>query len=74
MGQRVRDIRKKHGMTLAELGEHIGRSKQWLSELERGNIRLTYDMAVKIAQVFGKTPDIFCPFSPIILVSKYKRS
>ena len=59
MGQRVREVRKENGMTLAELGERIGRSKQWLSELERGNIRLTYDMAVKIAQVFGKTPDIF---------------
>lgn len=48
-------------MTLEELGKKIGKSKQYLSELERGNIRLTYDMAVKIASIFNGTPDIFLP-------------
>ena len=59
MGQRVRKVRQENKMTLVELGSRVGKSKQWLSELERGNIKLTYDMAVKIAKVFGKTPDIF---------------
>lgn len=59
LGQRVRDIRLKHGMTLEELGERLSKSKQYMSELERGNIRLTYEMAVAIADVFGTTPDDF---------------
>ncbi|HHY38837.1 MAG TPA: helix-turn-helix transcriptional regulator [Clostridia bacterium] len=49
-------------MTLAELGRILGKSRQYMSELERGNIRLTYDMALKIARAFGTTPDeIFLP-------------
>lgn len=59
LGQRVRDIRLNHGMTLEELGERLNKSKQYMSELERGNIRLTYEMAVAIADVFGTTPDDF---------------
>lgn len=44
-------------MSLAELGSILGKSRQYMSELERGNIRLTYDMAVKIAQALETTPD-----------------
>lgn len=54
---RLRKIRVKNKMTLRELGVRLGKSKQYMSELERGNIRLTYDMALKIAQVFDATPD-----------------
>lgn len=59
LGKRVRDMRVKHNMTLEELGERLQRSKQYMSELERGNIRLTYEMAVAIAQIFATTPDAF---------------
>lgn len=58
----MRNIRLEHGMTLEELGQRLGKSKQYMSELERGNIRLTYEMAAAIASVFGATPDdIFMP-------------
>lgn len=50
-------ICEKNNMTLTELGEKIGKSKQYMSELARGNIRLTYEMAVEIALVFQTTPD-----------------
>jgi len=53
----LRTLRQQNNMTLAELGRRLGKSRQYMSELERGNIRLTYDMAVKIAQVFDTTPD-----------------
>lgn len=51
------DICKRHGITLTELGNRIGETKQYMSELGRGNIRLTYEMAVKVAMVFNTTPD-----------------
>lgn len=58
----LRQIRQQRGMTLEQLGTKIGRSKQYMSELERGNIRLTYEMAVDIAMAFGTTPDkLFLP-------------
>jgi len=62
MQTRLRALRNERNMTLEELGALLDKSKQYMSELERGNIRLTYEMAVKIAHVFGTTPDaIFLP-------------
>lgn len=58
---RLREIRESEGLTQEELGKQIGKSKQWISELERGNIRLTYEYAVAISAVYGKTPDYFLP-------------
>jgi putative transcriptional regulator len=63
MRNRLREICAENNMTLQELGARLGRSKQYMSELGRGNIRLTYEMAVKIAQVFDTTPDkLFLPY------------
>ena len=62
MEKSLYDICQEHGMTLTELGRRIGKSKQYMSELARGNVRLKYDMAIKIAEVFGTTPDkLFLP-------------
>ena len=60
-GKILRRERLKHQLTQVEIGEKIGRSKQWVSELERGNIRLNIDVAVKLAKVLGLTADIFLP-------------
>jgi len=58
---RYREIRKEKGLTLKNAANQIGRSKQWLSEVERGNINIGYDDAVRLARVYGETPDIFLP-------------
>ena len=59
IGKQIRNARKK-----AKLGLKIGRSKQWVSELERGHIRLTYESAVQISLACGITTDFFCSKSP----------
>ena len=43
VSQRVKDARCDANLTQTELGRKIGKSKQWVSELERGNIRLSYE-------------------------------
>ena len=58
---RYREARKNKGFTLQQAAKPLGRSKQWLSEVERGNINLNYEEAVKLAKVYGGTPDIFLP-------------
>lgn len=62
--KRVRDARKDAKLTQTELGKRIGKSKQWVSELERGNIKLSYEMAVSISNACDKTTDFFCHESP----------
>lgn len=61
MDFRYRETRKELGFTLEQAASPLGRTKQWLSEVERGNIKLNYEEAVKLAQVYGGTPDIFLP-------------
>ncbi len=64
--QKLRESREASHLTQEELGMRIGKSKQWVSGLERGNIRLTYECAIAIASVYGKTPDFFLPCKSII--------
>lgn len=60
VSQRVKDARCDAHLTQTELGKIIGKSKQWVSELERGNIRLSYEMAVIISKACNKSTDFFC--------------
>ncbi len=62
--KRVKDARKDAKLTQAELGKRIGKSKQWVSELERGNIKLSFEMAVSIPNACDKTTEFFCHESP----------
>ena len=54
---KIKDICKNNGITLTELGIKLGKSKQYMSELSNGNIKLSYEMAIKIAAIFNKKPD-----------------
>ena len=60
-GTVLRRERLKHNLTQTEIGEKIGKSKQWVSEFERGNIRLNVDVAVALASILDVTVDVFLP-------------
>lgn len=61
IAERVKDARRDAKLTQTELGKRIGKSKQWVSELERGNIKLSFEMAVSISNACNKTTEFFCP-------------
>jgi len=52
---RVRELRKAHGMTLEELAEKAGMTHGHLSKIERGNRGLSIPQAEKIAHAMGET-------------------
>lgn len=58
--ERVKDARRDAKLTQTELGKRIGKSKQWVSELERGNIKLSFEMAISISNACNKTTEFFC--------------
>ena len=60
-GKILRRERLKQQLTQVEIGEKIGKSKQWVSELERGNIRLNVDVAVALESILDVTVDVFLP-------------
>ena len=57
--ERVKDARRDAKLTQTELGKRIGKSKQWVSELERGNIKLSFEMAISISNACNKTTEFF---------------
>lgn len=58
----LRTARDNSNLKQAEIARKLGISKQYYSQLERGERRLTYDMALAIAKIFKTTPDkIFLP-------------
>lgn len=60
IAERVKDARRDAKLTQTELGKRIGKSKQWVSELERGNIKLSFEMAISISNACNKTIEFFC--------------
>ena len=60
IAERVKDARRDAKLTQTELGKRLGKSKQWVSELERGNIKLSFEMAVSISNACNKTTEFFC--------------
>ena len=49
--------RKNKKISLDELAKQLGISKSYLSLIEKGSRKLSYDLAVKIADYLEMTPD-----------------
>ena len=65
IGLRIRALRQKSSLGLAELGRHTGLSSSFLSQLETGRVVPTLRNLARIAMVFSKDLSYF--FSPIPL-------
>jgi transcriptional regulator with XRE-family HTH domain len=63
IGLRIRALRQKSSLGLAELGRHTGLSSSFLSQLETGRVVPTLRNLARIAMVFSKDLSYF--FSPI---------
>ena len=61
VGNVLRRERLKQRMTQLDIARKIGKSKQWVSEFERGNIRLNIDIAVDLANILGVPATVFLP-------------
>lgn len=54
---KLQNLRKKNKMSYEEVAKEIGISKAYYWQIENGNRRLYYDLALKIAKVFKTKPD-----------------
>ncbi len=53
LGRRVREMRKAKGCKLADLAARTGLAVSTISKMERGEISLTYDRFIRLAQGLG---------------------
>ena len=57
MYKKLREMRIKNKYTTQAMADKIGISKSFYSKIETGSRRLTYSMAIRIADVFKRKPD-----------------
>jgi len=55
--KKLKLIRLNKKMTYKQVADEVGITKEYYWQIENGKRRLSYELAVKIARVFGKTPD-----------------
>lgn len=60
IGERIKELRKKKGMSQQELGETIGLSQNAISKIEIGQTQLTLEHLYNIANTFDVSPDYIC--------------
>lgn len=57
MTLRIREIRKKCGLTMKELGERVGVGESTISQYETGKRQPDYEVLLRIADYFGVSVD-----------------
>lgn len=57
VGEKLHSVRKRLGMTQAEVAEASGLSDRTYADIERGNVNMRIETVLKICKVFHITPD-----------------
>ncbi len=66
IGQRIRKIRKAHGLSQEMLAEQIGISTTHMSHIETGNTKLSLPVLVDLAAALEvRTDDLLCDGEPV---------
>jgi len=57
MCNKLKQLRIKNNYTAKTMSEKLGISKPFYSQIENRKRRLSYEMAIKISNIFGLKPD-----------------
>lgn len=55
--EKLKNMRNESRMTYQHVADEVGISKEYYWMIENGKRRMTYELAVKIAEVFHSSPD-----------------
>ena len=53
----LKELRNRKKLTNRDMAQKLGISTPFYCQIENGSRRLSYDMAVRIAEIFEKKPD-----------------
>ncbi len=56
--EKLRTLRKRHGLSQQKLGEHIGLSQSFIKDLESGRKRPNTRHLIKMSDLFGVSIDV----------------
>ncbi len=57
MNYKLREYRRKKKLTISEMAKLLDISVPFYSQIETGQRRLSYDVAIQIAKIFKMKPD-----------------
>lgn len=57
MYKKLKDLRKENNYTASYMADKLNISRTFYTLIENDKRRLTYDMAINIANIFNKKPD-----------------
>lgn len=70
IGERIRELRIEHRLTIEDLAARAGISKGFLSDVENGQRRLGSDSLLRVAQALGASVDYLLrgdePLTPLV--------
>lgn len=72
LGEKLRDLRKKSGLTLKQLGDVTGCSESMLSKTERGHVTPSLDLLFRIAMQLGTSVAGLFADGPALSCAVYK--
>jgi transcriptional regulator with XRE-family HTH domain len=72
IGEKLRDARKVHKLTLKEVAERVGCSESMVSKVERGRVSPTLQMTAKLAEVLGTNIAALFTEQPSLPIVVYK--
>lgn len=55
--EKLKKIRKKHNLSGKDMAEKLGISKAFYCQIENKTRKLSYNMAIRIANIFSVKPD-----------------
>jgi len=73
MYKKLKDFRYKNHITAKSVSESVGISKAFYCQIENGQRRMSYELAIKIASVFGVKPD-YLFYDDMVLKMKEDKS
>jgi transcriptional regulator with XRE-family HTH domain len=57
-GEKLRLLRKRHGVTQQQLAEHFSYNKSYIGALEHGRTKPSLTLAIAVARYFGVSVDM----------------
>lgn len=72
IGERLMRARKHEGLSMQELGDKVGMSKQAIDKYEKGKIKFTTEKLMKFGKALNKKLDYFLGKRPLIEIDSSK--
>lgn len=57
IGEKIKDLREKKGLTITALGKELGCSPQYISQIEKNKQDVNREMIIKFSKYFNITSD-----------------